>query len=78
MSAIRRLKLPLPVFTVEAYEKILQTFLGRGSKAALKVAADAKLADYYRPLKPVSDRRSSCVSHSLSLNFHLNRPYLIS
>ncbi|KAJ9119411.1 hypothetical protein QFC24_005644 [Naganishia onofrii] len=51
MTSIRQLKLPVPVFSAEAYDKTLMIFLVRGAKAALNVFADAKLADYYRPLK---------------------------
>ncbi|KAJ9117562.1 hypothetical protein QFC22_004412 [Naganishia vaughanmartiniae] len=52
MTSIRQLKLPVPVFSVEAYDKSLMIFHSRGANAALKVVATAKLADYYRPLKP--------------------------
>lgn len=77
MTSIRQLKLPVPVFSAEAYDKTLMIFLVRGAKAALNVFADAKLADYYRPLKHVSNwgtpvaNPESLAKYVLNLTVHL-------
>lgn len=54
MTDVRQLKLPVPIFSSEAYEKALMLLMSRGPKQALNILAQAKFADYYKPLKPVS------------------------
>lgn len=55
MTDVRQLKLPVPVFSAEAYEKAFMLVMNRGPKQALAVLAQAKFADYYKPLKNVSN-----------------------
>ncbi|KAJ9114192.1 hypothetical protein QFC20_001708 [Naganishia adeliensis] len=51
MTDVRQLKLPVPIFSVEAYEKALMLLMSRGPKQGLSILAQAKFADYYKPLK---------------------------
>ena len=51
MTDVRQLKLPVATYSSEAYEKALMLLMSRGPKQALNILAQAKFADYYKPLK---------------------------
>ena len=60
MTDVRQLKLPVATYSSEAYEKALMLLMSRGPKQALNILAQAKFADYYKPLKMVGISLDFC------------------